>query len=99
MIALPQNSTDLQSHELQSRVALFLKQRQVTVGGRVVVSADRGVVTLSGQVPTYYQRQLVFTLASRVAGVVRVIDQLEVPPPVSPPSRPSRPHHPALLPV
>lgn len=92
MIALSQNSTDLQSHELQSRVALFLKQRQVTVGGRVVVSADRGVVTLSGQVPTYYQRQLAFTLASRVAGVVRVIDQLEIPPPVSPPSQIGRAH-------
>jgi osmotically-inducible protein OsmY len=83
MIALPQHSIDRASHELQDRVALFLQQRQVTLGGRVVVEAHRGVVTISGQLPTYYQRQLVHTFTRRVAGVVQVIDQIEV---VGPPS-------------
>jgi osmotically-inducible protein OsmY len=52
----------------------------------VVIEAHRGVVTLSGRVASFYQRQLIHTLARRVAGVVQVIDQLEVDSP-SPPDR------------
>jgi osmotically-inducible protein OsmY len=59
----------------------------VTLGGRVVVEAYRGVVTVSGQLPTYYQHQLVHTFTRRVAGVHQVIDQIEVIGSPSPPSR------------
>ena len=90
MIALNFPSIDRQSQDLQYRVALFLEQRHVTFGSRLKIKAERGVVTLAGQVPTFHQRQLIHSFARRVAGVVQVVDQLEVAPPATSKPRASR---------
>lgn len=78
MITLPTHSINAASQELQQRVALNLQSRQLTSGGRVRIEAQHGTVTLSGQVQTFYQRQLIFAATRKVAGVTKVIDQLEV---------------------
>jgi BON domain len=44
----------------------------------LTVRARCGVVTLAGIVPSFHHRQLLFSLARRVAGVVQVKDELEV---------------------
>jgi osmotically-inducible protein OsmY len=78
MITLPIHTSDSASQELQQRVALVLQSRQLVFGGRLRVEAHQGAVTLSGQVPTFYQRQLIYAAVRKVAGVTRVVDQLEV---------------------
>lgn len=64
--------------DLQARVALFIKQRQLHRGADLTILSHRGVITLLGLVPTFHQRQLLRSLVSRVAGVVLVQDELEV---------------------
>jgi osmotically-inducible protein OsmY len=77
--------------DLQARVILFIKQRQVARGSNLTVLAHRGVITLFGVVPTFYQRQLLHSLVCRVAGVVLVQDELEVAPPDLPARQPLNP--------
>jgi osmotically-inducible protein OsmY len=64
--------------DLQNRVSLFIQQRQLSRGAQLTVLAERGVVTLSGIVPTFHQRQLLHSLTRHVAGVVQVRDELDV---------------------
>lgn len=78
MISLPIQTIDSASQELQQRVALHLQNRQLAFGGRLRIEAKHGTVTLSGRVPTFYQRQLIYAATRKVAGVMKVIDQLEV---------------------
>jgi osmotically-inducible protein OsmY len=47
--------------------------------GQLDVIAQGGVVTLRGRVSSFYHKQLWIHGAQRVAGVVRVVDELEVP--------------------
>jgi osmotically-inducible protein OsmY len=77
-------SADPQAQDLEYRVRLFLQQRRVTQGARLRLEADRGVVILRGHVASFHQRQLIHTLARHVAGVVQVIDELQVVPPSAP---------------
>ena len=44
------------------------------------VSANKGVVTLQGKVRGYYLKQIVLTTTQGVAGVERIIDQVDVQP-------------------
>ncbi len=57
-------------------IALTLKLRHTRHG--VVVHVDRAAVTLRGMVPTFYDRQLAIEVTRRVAGVLRVRDELTV---------------------
>jgi len=66
--------------DLERRVRLFLQQRRLTSGARLSVTSDRGAVTLQGTVSTFHQRQLLVSFARRVAGAIRVIDELDVEP-------------------
>ncbi|WP_254512338.1 BON domain-containing protein [Anatilimnocola floriformis] len=78
MITLPIYSIDSASRLLQERVALHLQNRQLTFGGRVKIEVKQGAVTLSGNVPTYYQRQMIYSATKHVAGVIKVVDQMSV---------------------
>ena len=78
MITLPIYSLDSASRLLQERIALQLQNRQLTFGSRVKIEVKLGTVTLSGNVPTSYQRQLIYAATRQVAGVVKVIDQLSI---------------------
>jgi hypothetical protein len=67
--------------DLLRRVWLFLQQHRLINSDQLVIEVHRGVVTLRGHVATYHRRQLVVSAARRVAGVLQVDDQLEVPTP------------------
>lgn len=64
--------------ELQRRVLNFLMGRNVPELRAVEVTATAGAVTLRGRVHSYYQKQLCLSCAGRVAGVSRVVDQVDV---------------------
>jgi len=47
---------------------------------RIQVEVDNGTVTLRGKVETFYQRQRWINCCRRVAGVIRLIGEIEVAP-------------------
>ena len=64
--------------QLARRVRNFILARIMPTANFVEVQADRGIVTLTGSVGTFYQKQLWLNGAQRVAGVRGVIDEIEV---------------------
>ena len=73
-----QSSIDASVDDLARRVALTLSQQLGIGSERIHVAAHDGEVVLSGRVGTYYRRQLALAGARRVAGVRRIVDQIEV---------------------
>lgn len=67
-------------HQLAHRVKNFLLSRSAAGGGQVRVDADGGTITLAGTVSSFYHKQLWIHAAQRVAGVLRVIDEMDVRP-------------------
>ena len=66
--------------QLARRVRIFILARILPTANFVEVEADDGIVTLTGRVGTFYQKQIWLNGAQRVAGVRRVIDEIEVAP-------------------
>ncbi len=69
------NETD---RDLERRVSAFLAGRNVPALRRLYVRSSQGVVTLRGHVATFYEKQLGGSVARRVAGVVQLIDDINV---------------------
>jgi hypothetical protein len=63
---------------LQKRVVAYLATRSFHSFRRLAVRADRGVVSLSGRLDSYYQRQVAVASARRVAGVTTIVDRIVV---------------------
>lgn len=63
---------------LATRVRNFLLSKVMPGRGQLDVDASDGVVTLRGRVGSFYHKQLWIHGAQRVAGVHRVIDELDV---------------------
>lgn len=71
--------TDAQSdRDLERRVATFLAARHVPGLRNLAVEAHKGVVTVSGQVLTFYEKQLCNQCCRRVAGVLELINAVDV---------------------
>ena len=66
--------------DVARRVVLFLGQRHLVLPKNLSVSAQRGVVTLRGSASTFHHRQLLVSAVQRVAGVVQIVDELQVTP-------------------
>jgi hypothetical protein len=64
--------------ELVKRVANFLYQRRVPGGDCVRLVAQGGMIAISGRFPTRYAKWLCIECCRRVAGVVRVIDNVTI---------------------
>jgi osmotically-inducible protein OsmY len=64
--------------DLQRRVVNFLHQRHVPSLRNVHVDVKQGVVTMRGTVDSFYHKQLCLNCCQRVAGVVRLIDEIQV---------------------
>ena len=69
------NSAD---DELRARVLRFLAERRRDSLTQLRVEVRGGVVTLRGRVETFYEKQLSFLCAQHVAGVLHLIDAIEV---------------------
>ena len=63
---------------LVKRISNYLFQRSRPSLRSVKVEADNGSVTIRGRVESFYEKQLCICSCQRVAGVVRLIDRLEV---------------------
>jgi osmotically-inducible protein OsmY len=68
----------LADEELRQRVALHLGNCRPELEG-LTVTVNDGSVTLSGEVPTFFLRQLAIERTRHVAGVRRLVDQIDVP--------------------
>ena len=66
------------SGELRQRVERFLTTRGIRGMEGFRVDVDGGVVVLRGRVASAHDRWLCVSCSSRVAGVLHVIDELEV---------------------
>lgn len=69
--------------DVERRVILYLVGRHVPGLRQIDVHAQCGVVTLPGRVHSFYEKQLGQQVAQRVAGVVRLVDRIEVAPAVT----------------
>lgn len=78
MVAPALNVNLSQDIELERRIGIFLSSQSRRNLRAVEISADNGVVTLRGRVHSYYEKQLSLHLAARVAGVLRLKDELLV---------------------
>ena len=64
--------------DLERRVTSFLAARHVPGLRNLMVEARRGVVTISGQVLTFYEKQLCNQCGRRVAGVLELVNAVDV---------------------
>lgn len=64
--------------DLERRVVNYLAQQHFPQLHAVQVKARQGVVTIRGDVSSFYERQLCIHCCQRVAGVVRLNDQIKV---------------------
>ena len=64
--------------DLERRVASYLAARHVPGLRYLTVKATGGVVTVSGQVLTFYEKQLCNQCCPRVAGVMELINAVSV---------------------
>ena len=65
--------------ELRRRIVNFLHSRNVPGVHQVRIDAASGTIFLHGRVPSTQARRLCVECCRRVAGVIRLIDGLEVP--------------------
>jgi osmotically-inducible protein OsmY len=65
-------------HELERRIIAFLEAKHVPALRYLGVKADCGVVTLTGRVYTFYEKQLCNQCCRRVAGVEQLINDVDV---------------------
>ncbi|QEG37497.1 hypothetical protein Pr1d_48430 [Bythopirellula goksoeyrii] len=63
---------------LENRVANYLYHRHVPGCEGIHTSAHRGTVVVRGQLPSQHAKWLCFECCSRVAGVIRLIDNVAV---------------------
>ena len=78
MIRLTDELSWRHDRDLERRVANYLLGYKMPALRRIDVEANNGTVILRGRVSTFYQKQLCIHCARRVAGVVRLIDEVGV---------------------
>lgn len=71
-------------YDLERRVVNFLLGRNPLALRGIRAEAHGGVVTLHGRVHSFYHKQLCLSCAQHVAGVIRLVDAIEVEPPRRP---------------
>lgn len=84
MVSSAHHRDDSQDRDLARRVANYLLGHKLPTLRHIEVESDRGTVTLRGRVFSYHQKQLCINCSRRVAGVMTLIDQIDVVPPPRP---------------
>ena len=72
------NFTATADRDLERRIVNYLAGRHVPGLRHLAVQADNGTVTLRGRVHSFYEKQLSHSCCRRVAGVVKLIDAVDV---------------------
>ena len=78
MVSFEHDFTENHDRDLERRVANYLLGRQVTALREIDVRADQGTVTLRGEVHSFYHKQLCINCCRRVAGVIQLVDEVDV---------------------
>ena len=68
----------LNEKQLEKKIENYLFQLSPQLNRTIKVECIGNTVMLSGRVNSYYQRQLCLNTCQRVAGVVKIIDEIEV---------------------
>lgn len=69
--------------EIAKRVADVLEWNPLVPRDRIEVTVEGGIVKLSGKVDWHYQKNLAFEDASKISGVLRIENSIQVAPPVA----------------
>ena len=64
--------------DVRQRVSSFLHSRHFPAFRNFEIEVDRGAVTLTGKVQSYYEKQIAMTSCQNVAGVIKLIDEIVV---------------------
>jgi hypothetical protein len=75
---LDSDTSPLSDHELELRVIRFLEAKHVPALRSLEVRAQAGVVTLTGRVYTFYEKQLCNQCCRHVTGVRQLLNAVEV---------------------
>jgi hypothetical protein len=75
---LPASSRFRPDEELRQRVQLFLLGSNLPNLRHLAVEVSGDTVILCGHVRTFYEKQLAIGLSRRVAGVIHIVDRIEV---------------------
>ncbi len=70
--------------ELEHRLVNFLQERHVLENGSLEVEAHGGVVAVVGRVPSPHAKWLCIGCCRHVAGVIKLVDEIEVSPTTRP---------------
>ena len=65
--------------DLERRVVNYLVERRLPSVPQLAIEASGGIVTLRGRVHSISEKQLAVDCCQRVAGVIKLIDTLDVP--------------------
>jgi BON domain len=71
--------TSFHAPDLFTRIGIALTRQQRPALRKLDYRIEQTNVTLSGTVTSVYERQLAVTVVSKVAGVTRVVDELQIP--------------------
>jgi osmotically-inducible protein OsmY len=75
-----------QDRELEQRVKNYLLSHHIPGANRLAIVANKGRVTISGRLRSFYHKQLCSSCCRRVAGVTRLEDAVTV---TAPPAVPA----------
>ncbi len=64
--------------DILRRVTCYLSTRHFPAFRELDVEVDRGIVTVSGVLPSYYEKQVALNTCQRVAGVIELVDDILV---------------------
>ena len=64
--------------DILRRVTGYLSTRHFPNFRELDVEVDQGSVTVSGRLPSYYEKQVAINTCQRVAGVIELIDEIVV---------------------
>jgi hypothetical protein len=84
MVSPAHRQDEAHDRDLARRVANYLLGHKLPMLRHIEVESDRGTVTLRGRVFSFYQKQLCINCSRRVAGVMALIDQIDVATSISP---------------
>lgn len=67
-----------QDQDLKRRIVNYLLDRNRHSLRSLNVDVEKGMVVIKGCVDTFYEKQLCLHCCQRVAGVIRLVDEIEV---------------------
>ena len=74
----PTRGSQVADRELQRRIVSFLFERGLWSLRHLETEVHDGVAVIKGRVRTYYEKQLATCCCQRVAGVLRVVNDVRV---------------------